>query len=457
MAPTLMDAVAFGRHQHEGWRRSHFEFREQVGNVLEICLEDRCLPLELVGELVDDAIHYLTRATRILHEVDEDRLPLLQGGLELDLRPNLGGLDSLLEQRHHPNSGRECSKRRIDCRYGGLVFGAMTVSDIYGRTMRDLRISVTDRCNFRCTYCMPKEIFGPDHVFLARDSLLTFPEIVTLVAEFAKRGVHKVRITGGEPLLRKGIEDLIADLAVIPGVDDLTLTTNGSLLARKAESLAAGGLNRVTVSLDALDDPTFQAMNDVGFPVSTVLEAIDVAAATGLGPIKVNAVIKRGVNEHAVLQMAEHFRHSGHIVRFIEFMDVGSTNGWRLDDVVPASEMIETIDEAFPLRPIRPNYPGEVANRFVYEDGAGEVGVIASVTKPFCGSCTRARVSAEGVMYTCLFASEGKSLRDVLRSGQPVGSAIDEVWDKRDDRYSEIRSSRTARLSVPVEMSYIGG
>ena len=333
----------------------------------------------------------------------------------------------------------------------------MTVNDIYGRSLRDLRISVTDRCNFRCTYCMPKEIFGPDHKFLERESLLTFPEIVTVVTEFARRGVHKVRITGGEPLLRKGIENLVSDISATGLIDDLTLTTNGSLLARKASLLAESGLDRVTVSLDALDDPTFQAMNDVGFPVRTVLEAIDVAAEVGLGPVKVNAVIKRGVNEHAVVEMAEHFRNSGHIVRFIEFMDVGNTNGWRLDDVVPAAEMIEAIDRVFPLSPVAPNYPGEVANRFVYDDGAGEVGVIASVTKPFCGACTRARVSAEGVLYTCLFASSGTSLRDAMRSGEKVGRTIDEVWGKRDDRYSEIRSSRTARLSVPVEMSYIGG
>ena len=333
----------------------------------------------------------------------------------------------------------------------------MAVNDIYGRSLRDLRISVTDRCNFRCTYCMPKEIFGPDHEFLARENLLTFSEIVTVVTEFARRGVRKVRITGGEPLLRKGIEGLVSQISATGLIDDLTLTTNGSLLARKAVALADSGLNRVTVSLDALDDPTFQAMNDVGFPVATVLESIDVAAEAGLGPVKVNAVVKRGVNEHAVLEMAEHFRNSGHIVRFIEFMDVGNTNGWRLDDVVPAKEIIEAINQRFPLRPLEANYPGEVANRFVYNDGAGEVGVIASVTNPFCGACTRARVSAEGVLYTCLFASSGTSLRDVLRSGEEVGQTIEEVWGKRDDRYSEIRSSRTARLSVPVEMSYIGG
>jgi cyclic pyranopterin phosphate synthase len=339
-----------------------------------------------------------------------------------------------------------------------LGFVLMTVAtDIFDRQLRDLRISVTDRCNFRCTYCMPKEVFGPGYEFLPRDQLLTFEEIASVVKHFVARGVKKVRITGGEPLLRKNIEDLINLISVESGVGDLTLTTNASLLARKAEGLVAAGLDRVTVSLDAMDDATFQKMNDVGFPVATVLAAIEVAAEAGLGPIKVNAVIKRGVNEHAVLDMARHFRGTGHIVRFIEYMDVGNSNGWRLDDVVPADEMLETIHGVFPLEAITPNYPGEVANRFRYLDGEGEVGVISSVTKPFCGSCTRARVSAEGSLYTCLFASAGTSLREVIRSGGDLGATLDEVWAKRDDRYSEIRSSNTARLSVPVEMSYIGG
>jgi cyclic pyranopterin phosphate synthase len=330
-------------------------------------------------------------------------------------------------------------------------------TDIFDRRLRDLRISVTDRCNFRCTYCMPKEVFGPGYEFLPRDQLLTFEEIVALVGQFTKRGVNKVRITGGEPLLRKGIEELVGLIADVPGVEDLTLTTNASLLGRKAHALAAAGLDRVTVSLDAMDDPTFQAMNDVGFPVATVLEAITIASDAGLGPIKVNAVIKKGVNEHAVVDMARHFRGTGHIVRFIEYMDVGNTNGWRLDDVVPAADMVAAIDAEFPLEPVPPNYPGEVANRFRYRDGSGEVGVIASVTRPFCGSCTRARISAEGSLYTCLFASSGSNLRDVLRSGGDVGRTIDEVWAKRDDRYSEIRSANTSRLAVPIEMSYIGG
>jgi len=330
-------------------------------------------------------------------------------------------------------------------------------TDAFARPVRDLRLSVTDRCNFRCTYCMPKEVFGPGHEFLPRDELLTFQEIVSVVGAFARQGVNKVRITGGEPLLRKGIEELIAMIAQVEGIDDLTLTTNASLLERKAEALVEAGLHRVTVSLDAIDDPTFQRMNDVGFPVATVLEAIKAASDAGLGPIKVNCVVQRGVNDHAVLDMAEHFRGTEHIVRFIEFMDVGSTNGWRLDDVVSASDMIESIHGKYPLEAIPPNYQGEVANRFRYLDGAGEVGVIASVTQPFCGSCTRARISAEGTMYTCLFASGGTSVRDALRSGEDVDQLISETWARRDDRYSEERSSLTERISTPVEMSYIGG
>lgn len=333
----------------------------------------------------------------------------------------------------------------------------VAVTDLFERPIRDLRISVTDRCNFRCTYCMPKEVFGPDHVFLPRDQLLTFSEIVSVVSTFVSRGVNKVRITGGEPLLRRGIVELVGGIALVEGVDDLTLTTNASLLGRKAAGLADAGLDRVTVSLDAMDDPTFQKMNDVGFPVGTVLEAIESAAEAGLGPIKVNCVVQKGVNEHAVLEMARHFRGTGHIVRFIEYMDVGATNGWRLDDVVPATVIVEKLNAEFPLESIPPNYPGEVANRFRYLDGQGEVGVIASVTKPFCGSCTRARVSAEGVLYTCLFATGGTSLRDAMRSGEDIGRVIDGVWESRNDRYSEIRSSQTPRVGTPVEMSYIGG
>jgi cyclic pyranopterin phosphate synthase len=331
------------------------------------------------------------------------------------------------------------------------------LTDVYQRPMRDLRISVTDRCNFRCTYCMPKEVFGKDHEFLPRDDLLTFDEVTLIARTFVERGVEKIRITGGEPLLRKGIEKLVGMIRSVDGMQDLTLTTNASLLVKKAQGLAAAGLDRVTVSLDALDDPTFQRMNDVGFPVGAVLEGIAAAAEAGLGPIKINAVVQRGVNDHAVLDMAGHFRGTGHIVRFIEYMDVGTTNGWRLDDVVPAEEMISAINEVHPLEAIPPNYPGEVANRFRYLDGQGEVGVIASVTQPFCGSCTRARISAEGSLYTCLFATAGTNLRDVVRNGDDLGAIVDAVWSRRTDRYSEIRSSQTVSIGSRVEMSYIGG
>ncbi len=318
---------------------------------------------------------------------------------------------------------------------------------------------MTDRCNFRCTYCMPKEIFGRDYEFLARDLLLSFEEITRLARLFVDRGVTKIRLTGGEPLLRKGMETLLGMLAAIPGVDDLTLTTNGSLLSRKADVLAAAGLDRVTVSLDSLDDDVFMAMNDVGFPVSKVLEGIEAASAAGLDPVKVNMVVKRGVNDGSIVDMAKHFRGSGHIVRFIEYMDVGTTNGWCLDDVVPAREIVERINAAFPLEPADPNYRGEVANRWRYKDGSGEIGVIASVTQPFCATCTRARLSAEGQLYTCLFASSGTDFRALLRSGADdteIGSVIDRVWGSRTDRYSEIRSRATTDLPK-VEMSYIGG
>ncbi len=335
----------------------------------------------------------------------------------------------------------------------------MGLRDTFGRTLHDLRISVTDRCNFRCSYCMPKEIFNRDYEFLARDLLLSFEEIERLVRIFVRFGVSKVRITGGEPLLRKDLDALIADLARVDGVDDLTLTTNGALLARKADSLAAAGLNRVTVSLDSMDDDVFMAMNDVGFPVADVLDGVDAAAAAGLTPIKINMVVKRGVNEQSVVGMAEHFRGTGHIVRFIEFMDVGTTNGWRLDDVVPGADIVRMIDARFPLEPVDPNYQGEVAARWRYRDGGGEIGVITSVTQPFCQTCTRARISAEGTLYTCLFAAYGTDLRALMRDGasdDEVEAAIRAVWEKRDDRYSQLRSSRTEGLRK-VEMSYIGG
>jgi cyclic pyranopterin phosphate synthase len=334
----------------------------------------------------------------------------------------------------------------------------VALTDTLGRPVRDLRISVTDRCNFRCVYCMPKEIYGRGYEFLERRELLTFEEIARLARAFASVGVEKIRLTGGEPLLRREIERLVEMLAEIPGLD-LTLTTNGSLLPQKAESLAAAGLQRVTVSLDSLDDETFRNMNDVDFPVERVLAGIDAAAAAGLAPVKINAVVKRGVNEHSVLPMARYFRGTGQIVRFIEYMDVGHTNGWRLDDVVPAAEIVAAIDAELPLEPVAPRYPGEVAQRFRYRDGSGEIGVIASVTQPFCGNCTRARLSAEGRLYTCLFATTGHDLRALVRSGadeKELSDAIAAVWRVRTDRYSELRSAETAGLQK-VEMSYIGG
>lgn len=336
---------------------------------------------------------------------------------------------------------------------------AVEVRDTLGRRVRDLRVSVTDRCNFRCGYCMPAEIFDRDYEFLQRELLLSFEEITRVVTAFTHLGVEKVRLTGGEPLMRRGIEDLVAMLADRHPSVDLTLTTNGSLLARKASALAQAGLDRVTVSLDSLDDDVFMAMNDVGFPVAKVLDGIEAAAEAGLTPIKINAVVKRGVNDHTLLDMARHFKGSGHILRFIEYMDVGVTNGWRLDDVVPAAEVVEMIGKELPLVPIEPNYPGEVATRWRYQDGDGEIGVIASVTQPFCGECTRARISAEGVLYTCLFATGGTDLRDALRSGatdEELVALLESVWAARTDRYSEVRSEQTVGLPK-VEMSYIGG
>ena len=334
----------------------------------------------------------------------------------------------------------------------------MPPRDTLGRPVRDLRISVTDRCNFRCVYCMPKEVFGRDYRFLERRELLTFEEIDRAARIFAELGVNKIRLTGGEPLLRRQLERLVEMLAGIPGLD-LTLTTNGSLLPQKASALADAGLRRVTVSLDSLDDEVFRAMNDVDFPVERVLAGIEAAAAAGLAPVKVNMVVKRGLNEDSVLPMARYFRGSGHILRFIEYMDVGHTNGWRLDDVVPAGEIVETIDAELPLEPVAPNYAGEVARRYRYRDGGGEIGVIASVTKPFCGACTRARLSAEGRLFTCLFATKGFDVRALLRGGASdadLATALAAVWRSRDDRYSEIRSAET--LDLPkVEMSYIGG
>jgi cyclic pyranopterin phosphate synthase len=330
------------------------------------------------------------------------------------------------------------------------------VLDTFGRPLRDLRISVTDRCNFRCVYCMPKEVYGHDHRFLDRRELLTFEEITRVAGVFVTAGVRKIRITGGEPLVRRDLEKLIAQLSALDV--DLTLTTNGSLLPQKARLLAEAGLSRVTVSLDSLDDAQFRALNDVDFPVARVLEGIDAAQQAGL-PVKVNAVVKRGANEDQIVPMASFFRERGHSLRFIEYMDVGHTNGWRLDDVVPAAEIVEAIDRAFGLEPVEPAYRGEVARRYRYRDGKGEIGVIASVTQPFCGDCTRARLSAEGRLFTCLFGLRGHDLRAVIRSGasdRELTETIRGVWNARKDRYSELRSDATVDLPR-VEMSYIGG
>jgi GTP 3',8-cyclase len=335
----------------------------------------------------------------------------------------------------------------------------MTVAleDTLHRPLRDLRVSITDRCNFRCVYCMPKEVYGRDYEFMPRRDLLTFEEIARLAHVFAGLGVEKIRLTGGEPLIRRDVERLVEMLAGIPGLD-LTLTTNGAVLAQKARALKDAGLRRITVSLDSLDDEVFRAMNDVDFPVRTVLDGIDAASDAGL-PVKVNVVVKRGVNEDAVLPMARHFRDRGHVVRFIEYMDVGHTNGWRLDDVVPATEILARIDAELPLEPLPPRYPGEVAERYRYRDGGGEVGVIASVTRPFCGACTRARLSADGSLYTCLFATTGHDLRALVRTGagdDEIAAAIGGIWGARADRYSELRSAATGELPK-IEMSYIGG
>jgi cyclic pyranopterin phosphate synthase len=337
---------------------------------------------------------------------------------------------------------------------------ASPVRDQWGRPLRDLRISVTDRCNFRCTYCMPKEVFGPDFAFLPHEALLTFEEIERLTRLFVTLGVRKVRLTGGEPLLRRDLERLVAMLAGIEGVEEIALTTNGSLLTpAKAKALREAGLTRITVSLDSLDDKVFMAMNDVRFPVSRVLAAIDAAAEAGLRPVKINMVVKRGVNDHCVVDMARHFRGSGHIVRFIEYMDVGTTNGWRMADVVPAAEILEQIQRHWPLEPVPPRHPGEVAQRYRYVDGAGEIGIIASVTQPFCRGCTRARLSSDGQLYLCLFAARGVDLRALLRSGasdEEVLERLRQVWTGREDRYSELRTAETAGLPK-VEMSRIGG
>jgi cyclic pyranopterin phosphate synthase len=332
----------------------------------------------------------------------------------------------------------------------------MQVLDTLARPLRDLRISVTDRCNFRCVYCMPKEVFGRDYEFLPRSQLLTFEEIERVARVATGLGVSKVRITGGEPLARRDLERLVAMLAALEV--ELTLTTNGSLLAAKARALAEAGLHRVTVSLDALDDATFRALNDVDFPVARVLEGIEAARDAGL-PVKVNCVVKRGANEAEVLPLARYFHETGDTLRFIEYMDVGTTNGWRMDDVVPAAEIVSLLDHELGLEPVEPAYRGEVARRYRYRDGGGEVGVIASVTQPFCGDCTRLRLSADGKLYTCLFAVRGHDVRALVRGGasdEELRTALASIWRVRADRYSELRTKATSAASK-VEMSYIGG
>ena len=337
------------------------------------------------------------------------------------------------------------------------------LADRLGRPMRDLRVSVTDRCNFRCTYCMPKEVFDQDHRFLTHSELLSFEEIARLACVFVAHGVEKIRLTGGEPLLRKDLARLVrmlADLRTPEGAPlDLALTTNASLLARHAGALSQAGLQRVSVSLDALQDDVFRRMNDVNFPVADVLEGIDAAAAAGL-PVKINMVVQRGVNEDQIVPMARFFREKGHVLRMIEFMDVGNTNGWKLDQVVPAAEVVARIDAEMPLEPIDPNYPGEVAERWRYRDGGGEIGVVASVTRAFCRNCTRARLSIEGRLYLCLFASLGYDLRDLIRGAAndaQVAAAIAGIWSGRADRYSELRGALQGDMPAKIEMSYIGG
>ncbi|MBE7940176.1 MULTISPECIES: GTP 3',8-cyclase MoaA [Ramlibacter] len=341
------------------------------------------------------------------------------------------------------------------------------LGDQLGRPLRDLRISVTDRCNFRCSYCMPKEVFDKDHAYLPHADLLSFEEITRIARVFAAHGVRKIRLTGGEPLLRKNLEVLVAQLAALRTPEgeplDLTLTTNGSLLARKARALREAGLQRVTVSLDGLDDVVFRRMNDVDFPVAEVLAGIDAAKAAGLGPIKVNMVVKRGTNEHEIIPMARHFRGTGIVLRFIEYMDVGATNGWRMDEVLPSAEVVRHIAQEWPLVPLEAAAPGETAQRWAYADGAGEVGVISSVTQAFCGDCNRARLSTEGKLYLCLFATQGHDLRALVRGGaadEELAGAIARIWEGRADRYSQLRGSLPADAGPGgrrVEMSYIGG
>jgi cyclic pyranopterin phosphate synthase len=344
----------------------------------------------------------------------------------------------------------------VSGRVAAPAFAGGALVDTRARPLRDLRISVTDRCNFRCVYCMPREMFDANHQFLPHSAILSFEEIARLARIFVGLGVQKIRLTGGEPLVRRDLQRLVAMLAELPV--EITLTTNGSLLAKQAKALKAAGLHRVTVSLDSLDDATFRAMNDADFPVAKVVDAIEAAAAEGL-PVKVNTVVKRGVNDQDVVRMAERWRGTGHIARFIEYMDVGSSNGWRMDDVVPSAEVVRRISERWPLEPIDANYSGEVAERWRYADGAGEIGVISSVTQAFCSTCNRMRLSTEGSLFTCLFAQSGHDLKALVRAGasdEAIRNEIAAVWQQRTDRYSEIRTEATSR-ERKVEMSYIGG
>jgi cyclic pyranopterin phosphate synthase len=367
--------------------------------------------------------------------------------------------------------------QRFAARTAGVPVQAIAatglLSDSLGRPLRDLRISVTDRCNFRCSYCMPKEVFDKDHPYLPHSALLTFEEITRIARQFVAHGVRKIRLTGGEPLLRKNVESLVEQLSVLRTIDgeplDLTLTTNGSLLARKAKALKAAGLQRVTVSLDGLDDAVFRRMNDVDFPVAEVLEGVAAARKAGLGPIKINMVVKRGTNEHQILPMARHFRGTDIVLRFIEYMDVGATNGWRMDEVLPSADVVKMVQAELPLVQLEPSAPGETAERWGYADGGGEIGVISSVTQAFCGDCNRARLSTEGQLYLCLFATHGHDLRSLVRgngantsgvSDEELASAIGHIWHGRADRYSQLRGSMAPDNDTGgrrVEMSYIGG
>ena len=336
----------------------------------------------------------------------------------------------------------------------------MALDDLLGRPLRDLRVSLTDRCNFRCSYCMPREVFGAGYEFLPRAELLTFEEIDRVVRAFVRSGVSTVRLTGGEPLLRRDVPQLVERLARINGLDDLAMTTNGSLLAAAAPALAAAGLHRVTVSLDALDPDVFTAMADSAGDVAVVLAGMSAAREAGFAPLKINTVVRRGVNESQIVKLAAFARIHGDVVRFIEYMDVGASNGWRRDEVVPADEIVAMVDAAFPLEAVAPSRAGETALRYRYRDGGGEMGVIASVTRPFCGACSRARVSPVGEIYTCLFGTSGHDIRAVLRSGgddRTLDRFIDGVWGSRDDRYSELRTAATPAAGDRVEMSYIGG